>query len=138
MRLQLNLNQYYDGLEDYQVNTLFGLFMGLKPRIEFLQGFIESGKTGESYFGTARAMSFSGFRQIDKFMQSVGKEPIFDIEGILSDVDQKYDAVPLQPLIDTYFFLISEPISEEIPVYQSSRTPPNRWAVNQSGPCPLI
>ncbi|MCD8143268.1 MAG: hypothetical protein LUD83_08360 [Clostridiales bacterium] len=109
MRLQLNLNQYYDGLEDYQVNTLFGLFADVKPRIDFLQDLIEDGKAGTSFFRTCRATSFSGFREIDEFMQSVGKEPIFDIMKSLSDANMQFDAVPVQPLIERFYFLMSEP-----------------------------
>ncbi|MCD8027159.1 MAG: hypothetical protein LUF02_00505 [Erysipelotrichaceae bacterium] len=100
MRLQLNLNQYYEGLDDYQVNQLFGLFMDMKPRVDFLKERIEDHKTEDSFYVTLRAMTFSGFRVIDEFMESVGKDPIFYAIKQLDECHRDYGKVDIQLMLD--------------------------------------
>ncbi len=108
MRLQLNLNQYYEGLDDYQVNQLFGLFMNMKPRVDALKVSIANKTNHGSMYETYRNRAFSGFRQIDELMQSLGKDVIFDMRRILDECDKHYDQIDIQPLLDKYTYLMEE------------------------------
>ncbi|MCD8027160.1 MAG: hypothetical protein LUF02_00510 [Erysipelotrichaceae bacterium] len=108
MRLQLNLNQYYDGLDDYQVNQLFNLFMNMKPRVDALKVSIAHKTNHGEMYETYRNRAFSGFRQIDDYMKSLGKDVIFDMRRILDECDEHYDQIDVQPLLDKYTYLMEE------------------------------
>lgn len=111
MRLQLNLNQYYDCMDDYQVNQLFSLFVGIKLKITLLKKCIETCQTGE-WYEYCKDVAFSGFGAIDVFMEELGKRPIFDTENILKkyNTDEMfYEEFDIEPLIEKYEYLMEKP-----------------------------
>ncbi|MCD7949287.1 MAG: hypothetical protein LUG12_03355 [Erysipelotrichaceae bacterium] len=90
------------------MNQLFGLFMDIKPRVDFLKERIEDHKTEDSFYVTLRAMTFSGFREIDEYMESAGKDPIFYIKKQLDECHRDYGKVDIQSMLYKYDYLIGE------------------------------
>ncbi|MCD7892869.1 MAG: hypothetical protein LUG60_04120 [Erysipelotrichaceae bacterium] len=110
MRLQLNLNQYYDGLDDYQVNQLFGLFMNMKPVEEAIAEGLRDGFPQEkTSFQLVQAKLIQYCIEIDAFMESLSKNPIFYIIDQLEECHYDYAKVDTQANIDKYEYLMEEP-----------------------------
>ncbi len=110
MRLQLNLNQYYDGLDDYQVNQLFGLFMDMKSDEKAISEGIKDGYPKEKpVFQFVQVKLIQYCIDIDAFMESMDKKPIFDINKQLEECNNDYFKIDMQSIIDKYEYLMEEP-----------------------------
>ncbi|MCD8027158.1 MAG: hypothetical protein LUF02_00500 [Erysipelotrichaceae bacterium] len=109
MRLQLNLNQYYDGLDDYQVNQLFGLFMDMKSIEEAIAEGLRDGFPKEKpVFQLVQAKLIQYCIDIDAFMESLDKKPIFYIIDQLEECGNDYSKIDTQSIIDKYEYLMKE------------------------------
>lgn len=53
-------------------------------------------------------MTFSGFREIDEYMESAGKDPIFYIKKQLDECHRDYGKVDIQSMLYKYDYLIGE------------------------------
>ncbi len=107
MRLQLNLNKYYDGLSISEVNSIFSAFSDLRIRIDQLKVLFAypDEKRSESWqqainFYCRRVFQITG--DINKRMVSFGKEELFVLGNGIEDTD--FDAI-----IERYYYLMSEP-----------------------------
>ncbi len=111
MRLQLNLNQYYNGLNDYQVNQLFCLFMNMKSNVRAIdQGLKESYPETSLAFQLTKTKVISGCRSIDDFMENLEREPIFEIKKQLKECNDDYSKINIQSIIDKYNYLMEKSI----------------------------
>lgn len=112
MRLQLNLNKYYEGLDNVQVNTLFSLFVNSKYPIRNMEEELNDKKQGtyqdteldKRIFRANRKRALSAFKAINDYMRSLGKEEIF--KGVDTDDIEKID---FESLINQYHYLMSKP-----------------------------
>ncbi|MGN1419806.1 MAG: hypothetical protein ACI4W6_10790 [Acutalibacteraceae bacterium] len=110
MRLKLNLNKYYEGLEDYQIGMLFGLFVSAKPNIDRTKQLILEGKKVSNTLALViKSNTLRSFSEIDEFMKSSGKDPIFDLERLKKEAGGNLKDVDELPLVKKYYFLMEEP-----------------------------
>ncbi|MCD7949288.1 MAG: hypothetical protein LUG12_03360 [Erysipelotrichaceae bacterium] len=110
MRLQLNLNQYYDGLDDYQVNQLFNLFNNMRSVEEAIAEGLRDGFPQEKpVFQLIQAKVISYCKEIDALMESIDKRPIFYINKQLEECNNDYSKIDIQSIINKYEYLMKEP-----------------------------
>ena len=111
MRVNLNLNKYYDGLDLEHVNGIFSRMLDLKPiidKLDFVYNEWEERFEQTTSWKIAKKMNESNLRvrvrDIDKYMAEIKREGIFGtVEGKdLTEEDYKQ-------FIDRYKFLMSEP-----------------------------
>ena len=107
MRLELNLNKYYDGLDISKVNIIFSAFSELKTRINQLSLLLNypDDKRKESWqqskdFYRKSVFQIAGY--INDRMISFGREELFDLGNGIEDTD--FNAV-----IERYDYLMSKP-----------------------------
>ncbi len=109
MRLQLNLNKYYEGLDYNQINTLFRLFINAKQDIKRTKEIrINASDVDETLKIIYKANTIRSFRSIDDFMKSIGKEPIFEVEKLKEKAGGSFAAIDEMPLVEKYDFLMLE------------------------------
>ena len=111
MRLQLNLNQYYDGLNISQTNTIFSKLIDLKVEIEQLKITLNKPqeKRGSLWKPTLEVYSESILKRVNEinlYMESIGKEKIFD-------VGENIENTNFEEIISKYEYLMSEPKKDE-------------------------
>lgn len=107
MRIQLNLNQYYDGLNISQTNAIFSWFMDMKVEINQLKITLNKPKEkrGQLWQATKEVYSESVLeraKNINAYMMSLGKEKIFETGDNIDDTDFK-------AIIEKYEYLMSKP-----------------------------
>lgn len=105
MRLQLNLNQYYEGLNISQTNAIFSKFIDLKRKIEQIKITLNKPeeKRGPLWKVTLEVYSESIFErvnEINSYMESIGKERIFDVGKSIDDTN-------FENIISKYEYLMS-------------------------------
>ena len=110
MRLQLNLNVHYEGLDLEHINKIFRAMLDLKPCIDKLE-FIYSIDNGESIdYEIAKKMNKVHMEyqinELDKYVISLGKDPIFGHEYKKNEIISDDEA---QKIIEKYLYLMSEP-----------------------------
>ncbi len=103
---RLNLERYYDGLATHQRDTLFGLFTDLKYKLKIARGMIDAGIEGILY-ETSMISAVGKMVAIDEFMESVGKEPIFEIKKAISSCENDYTKVDILPFAEQFDFLMA-------------------------------
>ncbi|MCD7840790.1 MAG: hypothetical protein LUG46_09220 [Erysipelotrichaceae bacterium] len=109
MRLLLNLNQYYDGLDDYQVNQLFGLFMNMRSVEEAIAEGLRDGFPQEKpVFQLVQTKVINYCKEIDALMESMDKKPIFYINKQLEKCNNDYSKIDIQSIINKYEYLMEE------------------------------
>ena len=111
MRLQLNLNQYYDGLNISQTNAIFSKLIDLKVEIDQLKITLNKPqeKRGPLWKPTLEVYSESILKrvnEINSFMESLGKERLFDVGESIEDTN-------FETIISKYEHLMSAPEKEE-------------------------
>lgn len=111
MRLQLNLNQYYDGLNISQTNAIFSKFIDLKIKIEQMKLTLRAPKQerDELWKVTLKVYSKSiqeRVNEINSYMESLGREKIFDVGESIEDTN-------FEAIISKYEYLMSTPEKEE-------------------------
>lgn len=112
MRLELNLSKYYEGLDQSQVNTLFGLFINVKSLINLCKAcekIIKEENPKEddaiiNIYGRRRRSLKSSINDINNFMESLGKGKIFD--GIDENMD--IDEIDFESIIAKYEHLMEK------------------------------
>ena len=111
MRLQLNLNQYYDGLDISQTNAIFSKFIDMKIKIEQMKLTLKAPneERDELWKVTLKVYSkniLERANEINSYMESIGKEKIFDVGESIEDTD-------FEAIISKYEYLMSAPEKEE-------------------------
>lgn len=111
MRLQLNLNQYYEGLDISQVNSIFSKFIDMKvdvDAIKKLQSYQEEKKNAVWKAGMMvyKINIQKTAKEINSYMESLGKEKIFDVGESIEDTN-------FETIISKYEYLMSVPEKEE-------------------------
>ena len=111
MRLQLNLNQYYDGLDISQTNAIFSKFIEMKIKIEKMKLTLKTPKEerDELWKVTLKLYSKSiqeRVHEINSYMESIGKERIFEVGESIEDTN-------FEAIISRYEYLMSAPEKEE-------------------------
>ena len=115
MRLQLNLNQYYSGLDQMQVNTLFSLFVNMKYSMRSLESMTKKLKNGDHqldefdrrHYLTVKRVSLSCLKAVNEYMISIGKDAIF--KGI---ENPNIDEIDYEAIVNQYNYLMSKPEQE--------------------------
>ena len=107
MRLQLNLNQYYNGLNISQTNAIFSKLIDLKVEIEQLKITLNKPqeKRGPLWKPTLDVYSESILKkvnEINSYMESLGKERLFDAGESIEDTN-------FEDIISKYEYLMSTP-----------------------------
>lgn len=111
MRLQLNLNQYYDGLDISKTNAIFSKFIDMKTKIEQMKLTLkapaeERDKLWEAVLKVYSKRIIEKANEINAYMESIGKEKIFDVGESIEDTD-------FEAIISKYEYLMSAPEKEE-------------------------
>ena len=103
MRLQLNLNQYYENLNISQVNKIYSKFIDMKYEVYYITGLLEmpEEKRYEISWYVHRSAMLKICQEINEIMIGYGKGPVFDIKG-MDDTDYR-------AIISKYEYLMSEP-----------------------------
>ena len=112
MRLQLNLNKYYEGLDKAQINTLFSLFVNSKYVINDVsrqmnrlkEDTYQPTEVAQLHHIISRERALRAFKAINDYMRSLGKEEIF--KGVDTDDIEEVD---FESLINQYNYLMSKP-----------------------------
>lgn len=107
MRLQLNLNQYYDGLDISKVNCIFSKFIDMKTKIEQMKLILttpveERDRVWEASLKVYSKRIIEKANGINAYMESLGKGKIFDVGESIEDTD-------FESIIKKYEYLMSEP-----------------------------
>ena len=108
MRVQLNLNKYYDGLDLSDVNEIFSSFINMKYDTEQyfkLKNDEKKDEVWESYWRICRKRLIAGATKINELMERLGKGTIFDVKEI--------DDTDFETLIKKYDYLMSKPEIEK-------------------------
>ena len=92
MRLELNLNQYYENLNISQVNRIYSKFIDMKYHVEYMRTLLETPeeKRNKISWNVHRRGMLKICQEINDIMIEYGKPSIFDIKG-LDDTD--YQAI---------------------------------------------
>ncbi len=104
MRLELNLNQYYDNLEIGQVNEIFSKFTDLKLRMETMREMLSKPKEeleGSFDWKINRRKIIEKCKEINEIMLQFGKEPVFDVKGM--------DDTDFEAIVSKFEYLMSKP-----------------------------
>lgn len=115
MRLNLNLNKHYDGLELENVNEIFSRMLDMKPNIDglsFLYDESEERFEKTDRWRNAKAIGEATLHyqvvSLDEYMTALEKESIFG-----TTKEKEFTDADFRAIIEKYNFLMSEPEKEQ-------------------------
>ena len=110
MRLNINLNKYFDNMQPNDVSSLWSMMLDFKHRTISAEYTLNTGfpdRTEEDQEKIKELAVFnmvSDTRTIDRFMISIGQESLFGTENKRWLTDEE-----IMEIISRYRFLMSEP-----------------------------
>lgn len=108
MRLELNLNKYYENLDLEKINKIFSSMLDMKPGIndlEYLYNLKRDLTSKEKIAKNIREVDLeSRVVELDEYMTTLGKDTIFGTEK-----DEIFQENRIKEIIQEYNYLMSEP-----------------------------
>ena len=109
MRIVLNLNRYYEGLNLEQINTIFRKMVSLKLPVDALRKYyreqgLSDSNYSESFKGYNKYYAAKKMLELDDYVYEARGERIFGV-----DKDTDYKTFDFGEAIKKYDFLMSEP-----------------------------
>lgn len=111
MRINLNLNKYYEGLDLEHINEIFSRMLNMKTNIDDLdylynesENRFEQTRDWRLSKNICQAALHNQVRDLDKYMEDIKRESIFGTEENKEIREKDYQAI-----IEKYRFLMSEP-----------------------------
>ena len=110
MRININLNKYFDNMQPDDVSRLWSMMLDFKHRERSMSYLLETGFPDRSDEDQKKIKELAVFnmvsdtRAIDRFMVSVGQESLFGTENKRWLTDEE-----IVEIIDRYNYLMARP-----------------------------